>query len=155
MKLAVWCGGSAMVAGVLFGSYFGLGLLPPLWFNYHGAVVGEHTVGVVKNVYDILLITIWFGIGVIGMGLLLNWVNRVRRRDWFGLLFDKAGLIGGWIYAAGVYTAFYFAGRSYKQLPPGNFLFLAIGLPVLLLALKAPLEFISCIPATSPSAFSP
>jgi V/A-type H+-transporting ATPase subunit I len=143
MKLAVWCGGSAMVAGVLFGSYFGLGLLPPLWFNYHGAVVGEHTVGVVKNVYDILLITIWFGIGVIGMGLLLNWVNRVRRRDWFGLLFDKAGLIGGWIYAAGVYTAFYFAGRSYKQLPPGNFLFLAIGLPVLLLALKAPLEFIS------------
>ena len=143
MKLAVWCGGSAMVAGVLFGSYFGLGLLPPLWFSYHGAVVGEHTVGVVKNVYDILLITIWFGIGVIGLGLLLNWVNRARRRDWFGLLFDKAGLIGGWIYAAGVYTAFYFAGKSYKQLPPGNFLFLAIGLPVLLLALKAPLEFIS------------
>jgi len=33
LKLAVWCGGAAMVAGALFGSYFGLGLLPPLWFN--------------------------------------------------------------------------------------------------------------------------
>jgi V/A-type H+-transporting ATPase subunit I len=141
MKLAVWCGGSAVVAGVLFGSYFGLSLLPPLWFNYHGAVAGEHTVGVVKDVYGILLITLWFGIGVIGLGLALNWVNRLRRGDWFGLIFDKAGLIGGWIYAAGVYTAFYFAGKSYKQLPPGNFLFLAIGLPLLLLGLKAPLEF--------------
>ena len=141
LKLAIWCGGAAMVVGVLFGSYFGLSLLPPLWFNYHGAVAGEHTVGVVKDVYGILLITIWFGIGVIGLGLALNWVNRLRRGDWFGLLFDKAGLIGGWIYAAGVYIAFYFAARSYKQLPPGNFLFLTIGLPVLLLAWKAPLEF--------------
>jgi len=99
-------------------------------------------VGPVKVVYGILLITIWFGIGVIGLGLLLNWLNRVRRADWFGLIFDKAGLVGGWIYAAGVYTAFYFAARSYKQLPSGNFLALAIGLPVLLLALKAPLEFL-------------
>ena len=141
MKLVVWCGGSAVVAGVLFGSYFGLGLLPPLWFNYHGVVAGEHSSGPIKDIYGILLITIWFGIGVIGLGLVLNWVNRVQRRDWLGLIFDKAGLIGGWIYAAGVYTAFYFAGRSYKQLPPGNFLFLGIGLPVLLLLLKAPLEF--------------
>jgi V/A-type H+-transporting ATPase subunit I len=78
---------------------------------------------------------------VLGLGLALNWVNRVRRGDWFGLIFDKAGLIGGWIYAAGVYAAFYFAARSYKQLPPGDFLFPAIGLPVLLLTLKAPLEF--------------
>ncbi len=141
LKLGIWCGGSAMLAGVLFGSYFGLGLLPPLWFNYHEAVIGEHARGPVKNVYGILLITIWFGIGVIGLGLLLNWVNRLRRADWFALIFDKAGLIGSWIYAAGVYTAFYFAARGYKQLPPGSFLFLAIGLPVLLLALKAPLEF--------------
>jgi V/A-type H+-transporting ATPase subunit I len=141
LKLGIWCGGSAMVAGVLFGSYFGVELLPPLWFNYHGIVIGERGTGVVKDVYGILLLTIWFGIAVIGLGLLLNWVNRIRRRDWFGLLFHKAGLIGGWIYGAGVYSAFYFAQRQYRQLPPGNFLFLAIGLPLLLLTLKAPLEF--------------
>jgi V/A-type H+-transporting ATPase subunit I len=141
MKLVIWCGGAAVVAGVMFGSYFGLGLLPPLWFNYHGIVVGEKGTGVVKDIYGILLITIWFGIGVIGLGLVLNWVNRVRRRDWFALLFEKAGIIGAWIYGVGVYTAFYFANRSYKQLPPANFLFFTIGLPILLLALKAPLEF--------------
>jgi len=141
-KLVIWCGGAAVAAGVLFGSYFGLPWLPPLWFNYHGIVAGERGSGFVKDVYGILLITIWFGIGVIGLGLLLNWINRLRKGDWFHLLFDKAGLLGGWLYGAGVYTAFYFAGRSYKQLPPGNLLFLLLGVPLLLLGLKAPLEFV-------------
>ena len=40
-----------------------------------------------------------------------------------------------------MYAAFYFAQRNYKQLPPGSLLFFLIGLPVLLLALKPPLEF--------------
>jgi len=141
LKLAIWCGGSAVVAGVLFGAYFGMGLLPPLWFNYHGIIAGERGTGFVKDVYGILLLTIWFGIAVIALGLLLNWVNCIRRRDWFGLLFNKAGLLGGWIYGVGIYSAFYFAQRKYRQMPPGDFLFLAIGLPLLLLTLKAPLEF--------------
>ena len=121
LQLGIWCGGSAMVAGVLFGSYFGLGLLPPLWFDYHGdRRRGAHRGGLVKDVYGILLITIWFGIAVIGLGLVLNWINLVRRRDWFELLFDKGGLIGGWIYGAGVYTAFYFAASGLQAAAAGQ-----------------------------------
>ena len=142
MKLVIWCGGAAILAGVMFGSYFGLGLFPPLWFNYHAIVAGHRGTGFVKDVYSILLISLWFGIAVIALGLALNWLNCVRKRDWFRLVFDKGGLIGGWIYGVGVYSAFYFAQRDYKQLPPGNFLFFLIGLPVLALALKAPLEFV-------------
>ncbi len=141
MRLIIWCGGAAVISGVLFGSYFGFPLLPPLWFDYHGIIAGHRGTGTVKDVYGILLIAIWFGIGVIGLGLVLNWGNRIRRRDWFHLVFDKGGLLGGWIYGTGVYTAFYFAQRDYKQLPPGGLLFFLIGLPVLLLALKPPLEF--------------
>jgi V/A-type H+-transporting ATPase subunit I len=141
MRLIIWCGGAAVVTGFLFGSYFGFRLLPPLWFDYHGIIAGHRGTGYVKDVYGILLIALWFGIVVIGLGLALNWINRIRKRDWFHLVFDKGGLLGGWIYGAGVYAAFYFVQRNYKQLPPGSLLFFLIGLPVLLLVLKPPLEF--------------
>jgi len=79
---------------------------------------------------------------VLALGMLLNWINLIRKRRWFALVFDKAGLLGAWIYAAGSWTAFYFVARDYRELPPINLLALLLGLPTLALALKAPLEFI-------------
>jgi len=140
LRLVAWCGGAAMAAGVLFGSYFGMQWLPPLWFDYHGIVAGHAQSGYVKDIYSVLLITIYFGIAVIGLGLLLNWVNLVAKRRWFNLIFDKGGLIGSWIYGAGVYVAFYFVRHDYRGLPGASSLALLIGLPVLLLAAKPPLE---------------
>ncbi|MDZ7792307.1 MAG: V-type ATPase 116kDa subunit family protein [Spirochaetia bacterium] len=139
--LISYCGAAAIVSGALFGSYFGTSLLPPLWFDYHGIVAGhEGGAGSVKTMSDILLLTIFFGIAVIATGLLINWVNRIRRRDWFGLVWGNGGLLVGWIYAAGTYTAFYFAGHDYKELPEGPVLLVFLGLPVLLLAAKPVLE---------------
>ncbi|MBN1837037.1 MAG: ATPase V [Spirochaetales bacterium] len=142
LKLVAWCGGAAMVTGVLFGSYFGMQWFPPLWFDYHGIISGHPQSGYVKNIYSILLITIYFGIAVIGLGLALNWVNLISKRRWFQLVFDKGGLLGSWIYAAGVYVAFYFVRHDYKQLPDGTLLMLLVGLPVLLLMAKPPLEYL-------------
>jgi V/A-type H+-transporting ATPase subunit I len=140
LALIGWCGLASIVTGVLFGSYFGFRWLPPLWFDFHGAVAGEvEPGGSVQNVYGILLITIYFGIAVIGLGLLLNWVNLAVRRDWFRLAMDKGGILGAWIYGAGVYIAFYFAGHDYRQLPAPDRLFLLVGLPSALLMLKPPL----------------
>jgi len=70
--LVIWCGGSSMLFGALFGSYFGMGLLPPLWFDFHGIISG-HTVhkSAVNDIFDVLTITIYFGISVIFLGLLL------------------------------------------------------------------------------------
>ncbi|MCF7915028.1 MAG: ATPase V [Spirochaetaceae bacterium] len=141
--LISYCGAAAIVSGALFGSYFGTALLPPLWFDYHGIVAGhEGGAGSVKTMSDILMLTIYFGIAVIGTGLLINWVNRLRRQDWFGLVWGNGGLLVGWIYAAGTYTAFYFAGHDYKELPEGPVLLLLLGLPVLLLAAKPVLEHV-------------
>jgi len=140
--LFVYCGSAAIVAGVLFGSYFGMELLPPLWFDYHGVVSGHEVEGGVRSVYDILGITIRFGMAVLAFGFAINWVNLARKRQWFTLILDKAGLLGGWIYGAGAWAAFYYVGHDYRELPPGSTLALLLGLPTLVLAFKAPLEFI-------------
>ncbi|MFW6360591.1 MAG: V-type ATP synthase subunit I [Spirochaetota bacterium] len=141
--LIAYCGGAAIISGALFGSYFGMALLPPLWFDYHGIVAGHGGgPGSVKTMTDILMITIYFGIAVIATGLVLNWINRFRRRDWIGLIWGNGGLLVGWIYAAGTYTAFYFVGHDYRSLPPGAALIGLLGVPVLLMAAKPVIEHI-------------
>ncbi|HON88065.1 MAG TPA: V-type ATPase 116kDa subunit family protein [Spirochaetales bacterium] len=142
--LIVYCGISAIISGLLFGSIFGYALLPPLWFPYHRIINGEPvTVGGVRSVYDILGITIKFGMIVLGTGLILNWINLARKKNWITLVFDKAGLVGGWIYAAGAWVAFYFVNHNYKALPPVSSLLFLLIVPTCLLALKAPLEHIA------------
>ncbi|MCL2295093.1 MAG: ATPase V [Spirochaetes bacterium] len=140
-QLMIWCGGAAMISGVLFGSYFGYSWFPPLWFYYHGIVVGYPGTGFVQSVYDILFITICFGIIVIGLGLVINWINCIATKSWFRLFLDKGGLLGAWMYGGGVYTAFYFAGSGYSQLPDTTLLFILLGIPAVLFMLKPPIEF--------------
>jgi len=137
--LIMWCGLSAVVFGVLFGSYFGRALLEPLWFDFHGIVAGHAETGsVIRDVYDILSITIYFGITVIALGLLFNWFNLIRTGRWAELVFDKGGILGGWIYGGGVYIASYMVDHGYKEFPSGNRLFVLVGLPALLLLMKEP-----------------
>lgn len=137
--LVTWCGGSSMLFGALFGSYFGMSLVPPLWFDFHGIISG-HSVyaSTVDDIFDILRITIYFGILVIVLGLLFNWINMIRQKKWAELIFDKGGVLGGWIYAGGVYVVSYMISHEYKALPPGGVLFFLVGLPALSLFMKEP-----------------
>ena len=142
LGLIGWCGLSSIITGLLFGSYFGMQWFKPLWFDFHGIVSGHvGRVGFVKDVYDILVITLYFGVSVIALGLLLNWINLIIKRSWRDLFFDKGGILGGWIYGSGVYIGFYFASHSYRELPDGWLLFWLVGLPALILILKPPIEF--------------
>jgi V/A-type H+-transporting ATPase subunit I len=140
--LVVWCGCSSIFFGALFGSYFGTGLFPPLWFDFHGIIAGHSAHNsAINNVYDILSITIYFGISVIILGLLFNWINIIREKKWFELVFDKGGILGGWIYAGGIYIASYMIAHSYKEFPPDTTIFLLVGLPSLLLFIKEPYHY--------------
>ncbi len=140
--LIVWCGISATVFGVLFGSYFGKPWLPPAWFDYHGIVTGHaHGSGFISDIYDILAITIYFGMAVIVLGLLFNWVNLIRTRNWAELVFDKGGVLGGWMYGGGAYIAFYLVAHSYNAFPPGGTMFFLVGVPALLLFFKEPYHY--------------
>jgi V/A-type H+-transporting ATPase subunit I len=141
-KLILYCGGAAIVAGLLFGSFFGRPIVPALWFDYHGVVNGDpRSVGSVRNIYDILGITIKFGMAVLITGFVINWVNLIKSRRWKTLLFDKAGLAGGWVYLAGAWMAFYFVGHAYKALPPMGLLLPLLGVPTILLGFKEPIEY--------------
>jgi V/A-type H+-transporting ATPase subunit I len=139
--LLTWCGGASVLFGVLFGSYFGVELFPPVWFDFHAIVLG-HESGhpLIQDVYDILAITIRFGIAVIIMGLLFNWVNLIRTKHWLELVFDKGGLLGGWMYVGGIYIASYMVSHEYKEFPAGWVMFLLAGLPALVLLAKEPLH---------------
>ncbi len=140
-KLFVYLGSASIIAGILFGSYFGYEWFPPLWFNYHAAVMGTgQATGAVQTVYDILKITIWFGIIVIGCGLLLNWINLFIKKDYFHLLLDKNGIVGGWLFGCGIWGAFSFVATGYKKLPEGVFLPLAFGIPIFILLFKTPIH---------------
>lgn len=141
-RLGVWCGGASIVTGVLFGSYFGMAWLPPLWFDYHGIVAGHGGDGVFTSIFDILTLTIYLGIAIIAMGLVLNWINLVSKRRWIELFFDKGGVFGGIIYGAGVAIAFDFAAGGFQSLTVSPVLVLLVAVPALLLVLKAPLEHV-------------
>ncbi len=90
------CAISGMIFGAIYGSYFGieevgdkhLGLLPPL-----------------KNVELLLKLAVVFGIGVISLGIILNIVNRFRRREYAEGSFDKCGIAGGIFYWGSVTIA--------------------------------------------------
>lgn len=141
--LIIWCGLSSVVFGILFGSFFGLGLIKPLWFNFHGIVSG-HSSGnsVIKDVFDILSITLYFGITVIFLGLLFNWINMIRTQKWMELVFDKGGVLGAWIYGGGIYIASYMVGHNYREFPPGSTIFFLVGLPALLIFIKEPHHYL-------------
>jgi len=139
--LILWCGCSAMLFGVLLGSYFGRSMIKPLWFDFHATVMGHDSGSpMINDIYDVLAITIFFGIAVIALGLLFNWINLLRTQRWLELVFDKGGILGGWMYAGGIYIAFYMVGHGYKGFPSALQLFMLAGLPGLLLLIKEPLH---------------
>jgi V/A-type H+-transporting ATPase subunit I len=154
--LIIWCGSASIVFGALFGSFFGTGIIKPLWFDFHGIISG-HSRGdsVIKDIYDILAITIYFGITVISLGLVFNWINLIRTRKSMELFFDKGGVIGGWIYAGGAYIAFYMVEHNYKEYPSGMIMFALVGLPSLLLLVREPYHYIRHKNENSEKKFNP
>jgi V/A-type H+-transporting ATPase subunit I len=139
-RLVLWCGSSAIVTGVLFGSYFGLPLFKPVWFNFHGVVAGEAGEGPIRSIFDILRLAIYFGISIIGTGLLINWVNLARQKRWLPLFFSNTGILGGVIYAAGVVLASQFAASGFRDMPENPVLVGIVAVCALMIFLKMPLE---------------
>lgn len=141
-SLLIYLGPASMVGGLLFGSCFGFSWIPALWFNYHSVVNGYGGEGLIQDVYDILGITIKFGIIVIAAGLVLNWINLVRKKRYFELIFDKNGLVGGVLYAVGVWFGFGFVAGGYKEFPTAPWLAPAVVIPLVLIFLKEPVHFV-------------
>ena len=138
-KLLMYLGPASMVGGVLFGSYFGLSLLPALWFPFEAIVQGhEVTYGPVRSIYGILAVTIYFGIAVIYTGLILNWVNLFRKKRYFDLVFDKNGLVGGVLYGIGIWFAYGFVQSGYRTFPSATWFYAVLLVCIALIFIKVP-----------------
>ncbi|HQJ14971.1 MAG TPA: V-type ATPase 116kDa subunit family protein [Candidatus Omnitrophota bacterium] len=87
--LLLYCGSSACVFGALYGSFFGIEF-PSVWIKP------------IENIMEVFRISIYLGIAMISIGILINVINAFRDRDYVKAFFDKAGLIGGVIYWAGI-----------------------------------------------------
>ena len=95
-KVLTGCGLFGVAFGVLYGSLFGLekiggrhfGLLPPL-----------------QNAQKLLALTVLFGVAVISLGIILNIINRFRRKDYAHGWFDKFGITGAVFYWGSVAIA--------------------------------------------------
>lgn len=86
---------SSMVFGFLYGSLFGLEtILPALWMRPF------------ENVNDILLITIFIGIGLLMISYTLGLINAYKRKDIEGGIFGAGGIAGVVLYV----TLLLFAG---------------------------------------------
>ncbi|MCX6348958.1 MAG: hypothetical protein NTV79_05595, partial [Candidatus Aureabacteria bacterium] len=124
--LLLYCGLSSMVFGFLFGSVFGYeDIFPPLWLKP------------MHSVTTLMQMAVLFGVIVITIGIVLNIVNALRSRRFIDILFDKAGLVGALFYWGAVGIAIkVLLVRSPTPLPV---MIGILGLPILLLFLKAPL----------------
>ncbi len=81
----LYCGLSSAVFGFLEGSVFGFEF-PSLWEKP------------MEDVMGILRFAIFGGIAIISAGIVLNVVNALRDRDYLKAFFDRAGVVGGFVY---------------------------------------------------------
>ena len=126
-------GGAAVLVGIVFGSVFGAEILhPPLggWFEpMHG-----------RDLDRLLLATIAIGIVVISLGVILNMVNRIKSRDYFGLVVDRFGLVGFVFYwgALGLGVRAVVTGAAPAAWQVGLF----VALPLVVLFFREPLHYL-------------
>jgi V/A-type H+-transporting ATPase subunit I len=89
--LILYCGCASIVYGFLFGSIFGVEhLLPTLW------------VKPMESISELFTTVIYFGIGMITLSMAINIINVIRKRNFLGLIFDKAGLLAAILYWSGI-----------------------------------------------------
>jgi V/A-type H+-transporting ATPase subunit I len=124
-------GVSSTVFGLLYGSFFGLESFKrfALWQD---PLAGDPM--------NLMFAAVGIGVAVISLGLVLNIINRFRRRDYLGGWLDKFGVAGLMFYwgALALLTKLP-AFQSANLVAPAVMVFLV--LPVVGWTLKEPLEF--------------
>jgi V/A-type H+-transporting ATPase subunit I len=123
--LLLYCGISAIIFGLLYGSFFGI-KFTPLWLDPMNT----------QSIMTLFKICIIVGIGLLSAGIGINIINSIKDRDYMKMFFDNAGLISGIFYWSVVGICFEFI---LKNQFPYFLIFLAI-ISIILLFLKPVFE---------------
>lgn len=120
-----FCGASSALFGAVYGSYFGVPALKRLAL-WHDPLEG--------NPLELMAVSVGLGIAMVSLGLVLNAINRFRRRAPLSAWTDKFGLAGLWFYwGALAIAAKAHALRAHGFLTAAAVLFLAVPFAVWLL----------------------
>ena len=126
-RLAVYCGASSAVFGMLYGSVFGLEtVIPTLW------------VKPLENITTLFKVAIGFGVVVVSLGLVLNMINSLRMHAFLRGFFDESGPLIAIAYWAGVGVGIKFFLYTEGPFRPGAIL-LFIVLPMAVFFAKGPI----------------
>jgi V/A-type H+-transporting ATPase subunit I len=108
----------SMIFGLLYGSFFGFeNVIPPLWARP------------MDKINYFLMLSIYFGVAIITLGMILNVINRIKRGEKKQLLFDPSGLNGLSIYWILLGSIFYWMKTGAF---PMFSLYIVLGLAVLI-----------------------
>lgn len=127
--LLVFCGFSAAVFGLLYGSYFGYEnhrLLPPLWLSPLQQ----------QDMPKLLLTAVILGVIFLSVAVFINIVNHFLARRYFDGTFDKFGIVGICFYWGVIGIALHAAVT--RRFAPWELALVA--LPLLLLFVREPLH---------------
>lgn len=145
--LLLSCGSMATLAGLAYGSYFGYEPEHcPAWLAPVSAAIARaipshdpasfpRLIEPMQSVMLLLGISIGIGIFCISLGILINIVNKFRRRQLFDAVLDKSGLAGLFFYWGALATGIY-AGLGGRI----GWWALLLLLPALAAALKEPIH---------------
>ena len=121
------CGIMSTIFGFLYGSVFGFEhLMHPLWFSP------------MDHIYYFMKITVFFGMGIISTGVILNIINSIENNDYKGIIFGEFGIMGLFFYWGCIWLALSYLVNGKLS---GNlvYLLLILFLPLLIIFLKEPL----------------
>jgi V/A-type H+-transporting ATPase subunit I len=125
-------GASSMIFGWIYGSFFGLEFFKKyaLWRD---PLEGDPMA--------LMRAAVGVGVVIVSIGLVLNMVNRFRKRDYAGGFLDKFGVVGALFYWGGLALMLKYAALKRHGLD-GMALVLVVALPLTIWVLKEPVAHV-------------
>ena len=93
----------------------------------------------INNIQAFFRLAVFFGIGFLTLGIILNIVNSIRTREFFTGVFSREGLLGGVIYWIGIVLIMRLLTRGGTGIDSRIILLLIFG-PIVLFFLRAPIR---------------
>jgi V/A-type H+-transporting ATPase subunit I len=129
--LLMYAGIAAIAFGFLYGSLFGA--------SHYSRLLPYEGYEPVSYAGTAFKIAIYFGIGLMTLGIILNIINSVLTGQYFGGVFSKEGLIGGAMYWIGIVLVSRLAVTGEIGMRWSTALILVLS-PILLFYLRAPIR---------------